>query len=138
MPTPHLIHPVPVFLRKADKANSPVMDPLLHEPVGQVRRESTIRLLAQVSWGLDQSQQPSEMTVGDTADGYLLFRTLELAAARVQIKPGDRIVKIGEGPVEQVTDLYIVSLKWMGHYPEHGGPTLLRAYFADRSPSRQR
>ncbi len=114
------------------------MDPLLHEPVGQVKRFPRLKLYAQVQWGLDKSLRASEMTVTEACDGYLLFLTASLVAERATVVPGDRIVQIGEGPLEQEVDLYIVSLKWMGHYPDQKGPTLLRAYFSDRTPSRQR
>jgi hypothetical protein len=138
MPIPTLIHPISVYLRKSDKTNTAVMDSLLHEPVGQVRRETSIKLRAQVLWGLDHTQQPSDMTVAASSDGYLLFLTADLVAAHVTLNIGDRIIKIGEGAVALDVDLYIVSFRWMGHYPGQRGPTLVRAYFADRSPSRQR
>jgi len=138
MPIPTLIHPIPVYLRKSDKVNTAVMDPILHEPVGQVRRETSIKLRAQVQWGLDRTQQSSDMTVEASSDGYLLFLTSDLAVAHVTLNIGDRIIKIGEGVVALDVDLYIVSFRWMGHYPDQRGPTLVRSYFADRSPSRQR
>jgi hypothetical protein len=134
---PNLIHPVPVFLRKAEKALTAVQDDNLHEPVGQVRRQQApTRFLAQVSWGKDQRQDQVAGGAASASDGYLLFRPADLRGRHFEIEVGDCIVQIGEGNAARSTDLYVVALTWMGHYPDQNGASLVRAYFEDRSPSR--
>lgn len=136
---PNLIHPIPVFLRQSERELTAVQDDNLHEPVGQVRRpQSPIRLLAQVSWGKDEDQDAVEGGRAGSSDGYLLFRTSDLRSKHVTLAIGDRVTQIGDGNAAQQTDLYFVSFKWMGHYPDQRGASLVRAYFEDRSPSRER
>jgi hypothetical protein len=139
MPIPRLIHPIPVFLRKADREQTALMDDNLNEPVGQVRREQTpIKLMAQHGNVKDSAAMATEGGVNEKSDGYLLFLTADLNAARVTIERGDRVVQIGDGDVGREVDFYIVKLKYMGHYPRQRGPTLVRAYYEDRHPSRLR
>lgn len=139
MPTPNLLHPIPVYLRQIDRAQTAVFDERFHEPVGQVRRKKKpIRLSAQIKRGDVDRPVASAGGVLERSDGYLLFRTSDLRDADVTINRGDRIVQIGDPPNDREEDLYITKLQPMGHYPEHAGPTLLRCYFEDRHPSRQR
>jgi hypothetical protein len=136
---PSLIHPIPVYLRQIDRKLTAVQDDNLHEPVGQVRRPpAPVRLYAQVSWGRDKDQEQAEGGRAGSADGYLLFRTSDLRAARVVLDVGDRVTQIGDGTAAQETDLYLVGFKWMGHYQDQHGASLVRAYFEDRTPSRVR
>lgn len=136
---PTLIHPIAVFLRQVERDLTAVQDDNLHEPVGQVRRpQAPIRLMAQVSWGKDKDQTQTEGGPTGNSDGYLLFRTSDLRSKHVTLVEGDRITQIGEGAAAQQTDLYVTAFKWMGHYPDQRGATLVRAYFEDRSPSRER
>ena len=46
----------------------------------------------------------------------------------------DRFKKIGSVD----TDVFITRLEFQGHYPDQGGPTLVKAHFTDRQPSKQR
>jgi len=136
---PNLIHPIPVYLRQAERELTAVQDDNLHEPVGQVRRpQAPTRLVAQVKWGLDQDQAAAEGGRRGSSDGYLLFRTADLRAKHITLAEGDCIVQIGEGNATQQTDLYITGFRWMGHYPDQRGASLVRAYFEDRAPSRMR
>jgi hypothetical protein len=115
------------------------MDDNLNEPIGQVRRDQKpVRLVAQHQPNVDERAGITSGNVVEESDGYLLFLTKDLRAARVTLQRGDRIVQMGDAPNDWETDLYLVRFKRMGHYPGHGGPTLLRAYYADRHPSRQR
>jgi hypothetical protein len=140
MPTPRLLHPIPVEIRKADKKFTAAYDENLREPVGQVRRkQKPIKLRAQLKIKDTDSPSAAEGGVNEmTTGGYLLFLTADLKKAQVEIERGDRIVKLGEGDNGREVDYYITKLYWRGHYPEHGGPTMLKAFFQDRSPSRQR
>jgi hypothetical protein len=136
---PNLIHPIPVFIRKAEKSLTAVQDHNLHEPVGQVRRpQAPTRLLAQISWGLDNNITQEMLGISGSCDGYVLFRTSDLRAKHFAIEVSDLIVQLGEDSALQHVDLYISSLKWMGHYPDQHGSSLVRAYFQDRGPARQR
>lgn len=135
---PSLIHPIPVFLRKAERTLTAVQDDNLHEPVGQVRRpQAPTRLLAQVSWGKDQRQDQAQEGNSGSSDGYLLFRTSDLRAKHLAVEIGDRITQIGDGAAAQPMDLYVVALTWMGHYPDQHGASLVKAHFEDRRPSRE-
>lgn len=139
MPRVKLIHPITVYLRKADKDQTAVMDDGLHEPVGQVRRKrKPIRLVAQVNDGRTNDPIASSGGVVENSDGYLLFRTKDLRVARTSVERGDRIVQIGESPNDHAVDYYIVKLKYLGHYPDKKGASLVRAYYEDREPSRHR
>jgi len=136
---PRLLHPIPVWLRKADREFTAAYDHNLREPVGQVRREQKpIKLVAQISVGNADDPKASQGGVVEDSDGYLLFLTRDLKRAKVEVDRGDRVIKIGEGDNEREVDYYITKLKWMGHYPHAGGPTMVRAYFEDRHPSHQR
>ena len=132
-------HPITVFLRKADKEQTAVMDDDLHEPVGQVRRKlKPIKLVAQIADGKAKDPVASSGGVVEESDGYLLFRTKDLRTAKTTVERGDRIVQIGEKPNDREVDYYITKLKYMGHYPGKKGASLVRAYFEDREPSRHR
>lgn len=136
---PNLIHPIVVWLRQIDRARTAVMDDVLKEPIGQARRKlKPIRLVAQMSIGDTDRPRQSEGGVVEESAGYLLFRTSDLRRAKITIDRGDRIVKIGDPPNQRDADLYILKLQWRGHYQDQGGPTLLKAFFEDRHPSRQR
>jgi hypothetical protein len=138
MPKVRLLHPVVVFLRKADRENTALMDDALHEPVGQVRRaQKPIKLRAQIKDGKTEDARPSFGGVVMESDGYLLFLLKDLNRDHIMIEIGDRVVQIGEGANARETDLYVVKLQHLGHYPG-SGPNLLKAFFEDRHPSRQR
>lgn len=139
MPRVRLIHPITVFLRKADKEQTAVMDDELHEPVGQVRRRlKPIKLTAQINDGKSNDATASSGGVVLESDGYLLFRTEDLRTARTSVEIGDRVVQVGEKPNDHEVDYYITKLKYMGHYPGKKGASLVRAYYEDREPSRHR
>lgn len=139
MPSVKLIHPITVYLRKSDKQQTAVMDDVLHEPVGQVRRElKPIKLVAQIADGKTDDAMASSGGSILESDGYLLFRTKDLREASTTVEIGDRVVQIGEVPNDHEVDYYIVRLKYMGHYPSHKGSSLVRAYYEDREPSRHR
>jgi hypothetical protein len=134
---PHLLHPIRVEIRKKDLEYTAIMDDDLNEPIGQVRRErAPIVLRAQIKIESDKDAVPTEGPIEESERGYVLFLTRELHAAQVTIERGDRIVKIGEGTFARDVNLYITKLQWRGHYPWAGGPTLLKAHFQDRHPSR--
>lgn len=139
MPRVRLIHPIPVYLRKSDKQQTAVMDDALHEPVGQVRRKlEPVRLVAQIADGKTEDAMASPGGVTLEGGGYLLFRTRDLRTAKTTVEIGDRVVQIGNAPNDHEVDYYIIRLKYMGHYPDKKGASLVRAYYEDREPSRHR
>jgi len=115
------------------------MDDNLHEPIGQVRRQlKPIRLVAQIADGKTDDPRSSAGGVTLESDGYVLFLTKDLRKAGTTVDVGDRIVQIGEGVNERSVDYYVTKLKYLGHYPDKRGASLVRAYYEDRHPSRQR
>ena len=139
MATPRLLHPIKVFLRKADKEETAVWDEKLKEPIGQVRRkQKPIKLTAQIGKGSADRSVATEGGTSEKSDGYLLFLTSELKLKKVTIEIGDRVIQIGEGDSEREVDYYLLRLAWRGHYPEHRGHTMLKAFFEDRQSSRVR
>ncbi|KKN36508.1 hypothetical protein LCGC14_0772940 [marine sediment metagenome] len=136
MPTPRLLHPVPVELRKKDVART-IMDDNYSEPVGQVhRKQKPVKLVAQHMIKKEKMAVATEGGVQEESDGYLLFRTSDLRDKKCDVERGDRIVSMGGSKNQRTTNFYIVKLQFIGHYPEHGGATLLKAFYQDRQPSR--
>ncbi len=139
MATPRLLNPVKVFLRKLDKEETAAVDDKLKEPIGQYRRkQKPIKLTAQIGKGSADRAVATEGGKSEKSDGYLLFLTRDLKVAKVTIEIGDRVVQIGEGASERQVDYYIIRLAWRGHYKEHRGHTMVKAFFEDRQSSRVR
>lgn len=139
MPTPRLIHPIPVFIRQIQRSLT-AQDDDAHEPVGQARRkQKPIKLMGQIKT-FDPTDAPDASSGGVTehSSGYILFRTHDLKHLRITLQRGDRIVQIGEGKFADEVDYYITQKPRRGHYPEHRGATLQKFFFSDRKPSRQR
>lgn len=133
MPTPNLIHPVVVEIAQSD-TSSTLYDDEAREPIGQVARSTAVELPGQVSYGSSRELSYELGGRRENERGYVLFRQVDLDAKSVTLQPNDRITKIGQ--VEH--DSYITRLEPKGHYPDQAGATLVRAYFADRAPSKQR
>lgn len=138
--SPRLIHPVPVWLRQLDREGTAITDDNLREPVGQARRElKPVKLRAQVKDGRTDAATAAAIGAVEHSDGYLLFLTADLRAAGVTLQRGDRIVQIGEEPnAREDLDYYLLRFQYLGHYPHAGGATLVKAFYEDRAPSRQR
>ena len=132
MPLPNLIHPVPVIIEQLDEGET-YYDEDAREPIQDGARPVQVTLQGQVEWRSQKNAQQTRAGVVEGADGYVLFRLIDLAAAGITIDREDRFARIGGID----TDVYVHRLEWVGHYPEFGGPTLLKAYFEDRGPARQ-
>lgn len=138
MPFPRLLHPVPVELESLDRAAT-IVDDDYGEPVQQAVRSPRHVLSGQVSWGKgDQQFRLGPLGAEEHADGYVLFLLKDLRAANLELKQGDRIVAIGAGVARIELDVYVVKLKPEGHYAWAGGPTMMKAFFADRFPAKQK
>jgi len=132
MAIPNLLHPVPVQISQTDESET-IYDDDMREPVQQCVRGSTVTVYGQVKWGMDQKYNSRRQGVEEDSDGYVLFRYVDLNAAGITIKREDRFLKLGNIDV----DVYVTGLRPEGHYSDQGGPTLVKAYFSDRQPSRQ-
>jgi len=129
---PKLLHPVPCVIEKIDRAGT-IMDEDAREPIQSASRPTTVTVPGQVEWGTQMGLEAAKTGPRETSSGYVLFRRIDLEAAGVTLEDNDRLAKLGD--VE--TDVYINRLEWKGHYPDQGGPTMVKAYFADRAPSKQ-
>jgi len=132
MPIPNLIHPVPITIQTLDQANT-IYDDDMREVVQQSVRAANVVVPGQVKWGLDQSFQSRREGPKEDSDGYVLFRLVDLNAAGVEVKRETRLIRLGTID----TDVYVTALQYQGHYPDQGGPTLVKAFFKDRQPARQ-
>jgi hypothetical protein len=132
MPIPNLIHPVPIVIQRKDDAKTYV-DGDFREPIQQSARLTNTTVPGQVKWFSDEEMLAGHAGIQAESEGYILFRRVDLAAAGVVLKLNDRFTKLANVD----TDLYIVNFRHEGHWPTEGGSTLIKAYFKDRTPSRQ-
>ncbi len=130
---PNLIHPIPIQIQQLALTET-IQDEDLREPVQQAVNAATKMVNGQVKWGMEKSLSVRMGGVTAIASGYVLFRYVDLLAQSISLALNDRIIKTGFLEV----DVYIIRLQPMAHYPDQGGPSLLKAYFADRAPGRQR
>lgn len=132
MPIPRLLHPVPVTIEQISKATT-LYDEDAREPIQFAARPVSKTLDGQAKW---QSQFAEGNTRGGTTEGaagYVLFRQIDLDAKSIVLQIEDRISRIGTLD----TDVYISRLRPVGHYPDQGGHTMIKAFFDDRQPSKQ-
>lgn len=109
------------------------MDDDYREPVQQAARMAEFTMLGQVSWKVDKRLDPAAGGAREDSIGYIVFRVVDLKARNQTIERGDRFTKVGLVD----TDLYVVNVTPMGHWPDQGGATLMHAHFTDRQPGRQ-
>lgn len=132
MTIPNLLHPVPCRIEQLDAAET-IFDEDMRAPVQQAAREVVVQVQGQISWESEMKFEPSSGGPKERADGYVLFRFIDLNALSITLRQGDRFVKLGN--IE--TDLYLAALEPTGHWPDQGGATMVKAHFTDRQPSRQ-
>lgn len=136
MVQPRLIHPVPVVLERINRDTTKERADA-REPIQQAARHPAVTIQGQPNWtavvGGGRSLQVTRLGPQEDALGYVLFRYADLNAQSITLQMNDRIKKIGfrEG------DWYINRLQDVGHYSDAGGPTLVRAYFKDRDPTKK-
>jgi hypothetical protein len=130
MPQPNLIHPVDVVLQQISRATS-IMDDDYREPVQMAARDTKKTLQGQVSWRTKGSLQQGYTGPAADASGYVLFLNVDLTRESITIKREDRFTSMGGVD----TDVYVVATRPCGHYPGLGA-TMLKCFFADRSPTR--
>lgn len=137
---PHLLHPVPITIESIDQTrqednggDGSWFDDDFREPVQQVEYSTAAIVMGQVKWGDSLRLGVSRSGPEAEAEGYVLFRYVDLEAKGITLHKNDRLTKIGK----LATDVYIISLRPEGHYTDQGGATLVKAFFKDRQPSRQ-
>lgn len=133
MVLPNLIHPIPIQVSQLDTSGT-LYDDEAREPIQQATHSSVVTLPGQVKYGSSREASFHLGGIRENERGYVLFRQVDLDAQSVTLKINDRIVKIGQ--IDQNAD--ITRLEPMGHYPDQSGASLIRAYFSDRAPSKQR
>lgn len=129
---PSLLHPVPVVIAGKSTETSD-FDEDAREPIGNPDQEDDKTIDGQVKWRGQFDVEEEIAGVEENAAGYVLFRYVDLAAAGHVLETFDQIKKIGTVD----TDVYVIRLAPIGHYPDQSGPTMVKAYFADRQPARQ-
>lgn len=132
MPAPRLIHPVPVTIHQIDKGAT-LYDEDAREPIQAAARFASKTLDGQVKWFDQFNEKNTRVGTIEEAAGYVLFRQIDLTAQSIVLQNEDRISRIGT----RDTDVYITRLLPVGHYPDQGGHTMVKAYFGDRQPSKQ-
>jgi hypothetical protein len=132
MTYPNLLHPVPVEIDQVDRGTT-IYDHDAREPIQQAARKSRVVVQGQVKWEEQYAEGHTRSGTVEGALGYVLFRQVDLDAQSVVLQRGDRFGKIGT----RATDVYVTSLRPVGHYPAYAGHTMLKAFFSDRQPSKQ-
>lgn len=140
-PQPRILHPVPVTIEQVDVSDQATGGDTFHdddfrEPVQQVDHDPAFIVDGQPKWGSEDELGTTKGGVASGASGYVLFRFIDLEnhpSGPKTLKQNDRFTKIGKID----TDVYIVSLRPVAHWNDIGGATLVKAFFADREPSRQ-
>lgn len=131
-PYPNLIHPVAVTLEQIDRPAT-VYDENTRAPIQQAARKAAVTLSGQASYGSAAGLMRKTYGLIKDESGYVTFSRRDLVSRSITLSIGDRITLIGN----ESHDAYIVRLQPMGHYPEYGN-TLVRAYYQDRKPAKQR
>lgn len=139
MPLPRLIHPVDVTVERLTRSGL-VMDDDAREAVHGPRSSAaqTFVIPAQIKWDKQDNPDPEEGGTRQRSTGYILCRPTDLdtvLGTGQRLKREDRITAIG---VNTGLDLYITGTGPMGHYPDQSGQSLIRYFFEDRKPVRQR
>jgi hypothetical protein len=129
---PNLLNAVDVYVEQLSTSTT-IYDDDFREPVQQVDHAQVKHLRGQVQWLDADDLKVTPVGNEENATGYVVFRYVDLETQSVALKINDRITKLGN----QTTDLYIIKLTPCGHWADQGGATMVKAYFADRQPSRQ-
>jgi len=132
MPLPNLIHPCAIKVSRLNKAST-YYDEDTREPIQQAEHYSAVTVQGQVSWVGSVVAEATKGGLIENAQGYVLFRKVDLDAASFMIAINDCIVQMGH----VVSNVYVDKVVWLGHYPDQSGPSLVKAFFSDRSPSKQ-
>ena len=134
MPTPDLIHPIPVTITPLNRT-ALIMDENAREPMHGSRAGTPFTVNAQIRWRDAYMPVPMATGVREEFDGYILVRTADLTALGQTIERGDQITRMGN---MLDLDVFVIDSEPTGHWPDQGGHTLMRYYFESRRPGYQR
>jgi len=141
---PILQNPIDVTISRIDK-NETIYDPITRENINIIRRRPPFNIKAQVVFrkvftkgSLDASDHDGLFGEGaggviDDSDGYVLLRTVDLAAQGLEfddIIHGDSITKLGQ----LTTNYFVMGKRPAAQYSDQGGFTLIAVFFEDRNP----
>jgi hypothetical protein len=115
-----------------------IQDAGYSEPVQLVQYDDVYTVPGQWKWLSDKELRAQDIGAVEYSTGYVLFRMSDLRALGKRIKTGDRIVAYGSGVARTELDVYVTKLRYEGHYPDQHGPGLVKAFFNDRAPERQK
>jgi hypothetical protein len=137
MPVPNLINFVDVTVEQIDKAAT-IYDPDSREPIQSAARAVPFTIKGRPKWLSSKELQVMDQGAADQARGYVLFRVVDLVAQGVTIAIGDRVTVVGVAPGVTDQEVYITRLQPTAYWADQGGHTLLKAWFTDREPSKER
>lgn len=137
MPLPNLLHPIPTDFQSFEPQNT-IQDEGYQEPVQTVAYSAVFTVPGQWKWYSSRELRMQKSGAQQGEDGYVLVRPFDLNAIGKKIAIGDRIVGYGVGAARVDLDVYVVRVRPEGHYPDLKGPGLLKAFFSDRQPERQK
>jgi hypothetical protein len=127
VPVPRLLHPVPVVVEQIDR-QATAYDDDAREAVQVVARKVTFTMSGQVKWISDMTLEAAKEGAIERASGYVLFSLAELRAVDKMIVRGDRFASIGG----RACNVFVERTEPTAHYPDLGGPGLLKAHFSSR------
>jgi hypothetical protein len=134
VPIPNLLHPVNITIERLNRGGT-AFDEDVGEPIQSAARHTSATCPGQVKW---LSAKDLAMPRGgpvEHADGYVLFRYVDLRERGItELAINDRFTALGS----TTREVYITKLEPQGHYPDQEGPTLVKAWFRDRSPAKTR
>lgn len=133
MVLPNLLHPVPILLQRLDRGAT-VYDHDARTPVQTSRRLADVSVPGQVKWFSIEELQAAAGGATEQAKGYVVFRYIDLTARAASVAMGDRIQFTGNAAQE----VYVTRLEPFAHYPDQGGPSMVKAWFTDRKPAKER
>ena len=135
MAQPNLLHPVPVDVQQVNRSAT-VVDPDFREEMENVAYGAVVTLPGQIKWYSDEELRRMNYGSEHGSAGYILFRVLDLKNKGIaSIREGDKFVAYGTGAGRYEVNVFVTKIEPQGHYQDRGGPTLLKAYFADRNPA---
>lgn len=133
MPLPNLPHKVDITVEQAARDETDY-DVDAREPIQQAEHKTTVVVPGQPLWGAEAQLEQQLGGASESARGYVLFRKVDLDGKGVTLQVNDRILKMGHLD----TEVYITRLQPRAHYPDQNGSSLVRAWFSDRLPAKQR
>lgn len=133
MVLPNLLHPTQITIEQISRSTT-IYDLDAREPVQHAARKTTVVVPGQVNWGTQNTLRLDDAGATGTDRGYVLFRKVDLDGASVTLEVGDRMTMQGHF----IEEVYITGFEPLGHYPDQDGWSLLKAFFTDRLPSKQR